>query len=249
MIGAGNVAVHLSRAIQDKGNPVVQVYSRSETSAASLAGMLGAGYTTSLQELRRDAQLYIIALSDDAIPEILPALPLTEQLTVHTAGSIPMSIFEGKMHNYGVLYPLQSFSKKHPVDLSNIPVFLEANTPANLKTLQSIAGTIFSGVYELTSEKRLLLHVAAVFASNFTNSLYDIAAQLSEKAGLNFDLLKPLVMETARKAVASGSPAQVQTGPAKRNDRNVLHKHAELLAAWPQWKQLYLQLSENIKKT
>jgi predicted short-subunit dehydrogenase-like oxidoreductase (DUF2520 family) len=248
MIGAGNVAVHLSKAFREKGIPVVQIYSRSETSAAALAGMLDTDYTTSVKELRRDAELYIMAVSDDAVPEILSTLPLTEPLIVHTAGSVPMNVFEGKMRNYGVLYPLQSFSRQHAVDLSEVPVFLEANTPANLKTLQSLAGKIFSKIYQATSDHRLLLHVAAVFASNFTNSLYEVAAQLLQKTGLDFDVLCPLVTETARKAVASGHPAHVQTGPAKRNDQNVLRRHMELLAAYPQWQQLYLQLSENIKK-
>ncbi|MDR1667609.1 MAG: DUF2520 domain-containing protein [Bacteroidales bacterium] len=247
MIGAGNVAVHLSKALQEKGNPVVQVYSRSAPSAAALAGMLDTDYTTSVRELRRDAELYVMAVSDDAVPEVLSTLPLTEQLIVHTAGSVPIGVFDKKMHNYGVLYPLQSFSKQHAVDLSGVPVFLEANTPSNLKILWDVAEKIFSEVYEATSEKRLLLHVAAVFASNFTNSLYGVAAQLLQTSGFAFDVLCPLVMETARKAAASGNPVHVQTGPARRNDQNVLCKHIELLAAYPQWQQLYLQLSETIK--
>jgi predicted short-subunit dehydrogenase-like oxidoreductase (DUF2520 family) len=248
MIGAGNLAIHLSKALQDAGNDLIQVFSRSEKSAAWLAGVLKTDYTTAIHNVRPNAELYIIAITDDAIPEIVSCLPFTERLVVHTAGSIPRDVFAGKMRNYGIFYPLQSFSKACPVDFAGIPVFLEANTPENLQTLQSLAEQISSNVSELSSEKRLLLHLAAVFGSNFANSLYEIAAQITEKAGLTFDVLSPLLSETLRKATNAHHPASVQTGPAKRNDRRVLQEHIDLLTAHPEWRQLYVQMSECIRQ-
>jgi predicted short-subunit dehydrogenase-like oxidoreductase (DUF2520 family) len=248
MIGAGNLATHLSKALQDAGNDVCQIVSRTEKSAVELAEKRKSVYSTSIEGIVRDADLYVIAVSDDAIAEVVSRLPFTEALVVHTAGSVTMDVFAAKMHNYGVIYPLQSFSKNHPVNFSEIPIFLEANTSENLTTLHLIASQLSSKVSELSSEKRLVLHLAAVFGSNFVNSLYEIAAQITEKTGLEFDVLTPLLGETLRKAVASGHPAQVQTGPAKRNNQEVMQKHIELLHSHPEWRQLYSQLSDAIRR-
>jgi predicted short-subunit dehydrogenase-like oxidoreductase (DUF2520 family) len=195
----------------------------------------------------RDADLYIVAISDDAIAKAVSKLPFTESLVVHTAGSISINVFADKMHNYGVLYPLQSFSKDCHVNFSEIPLFLEANTAENLTTLRSIATSLSAKVYELTSEKRLSLHLAAVFGANFANSLYAVAAQIVQEAGLPFDVLAPLLQQTVDKAIASGHPAQVQTGPAARNNQQVMQKHLEMLHTHPDWRQLYRQLSDCIQ--
>jgi predicted short-subunit dehydrogenase-like oxidoreductase (DUF2520 family) len=248
MIGAGNLATHLSKALQDAGNDVCQIFSRTEKSAMRLAKNLKTVYTTAFDRIVRDADLYIVAVSDDAIAEVISGLPFTESLVVHTAGSIQMNVFAEKMRNYGVIYPLQSFSKDYPVNFSEIPVFLEANTPENLTTLRSAVGQLPAKVYELTSEKRLELHLAAVFGANFVNSLYAVAAQIVQDAGLPFDVLAPLLQKTVDKAVESGHPAQVQTGPAARNNQRVMQKHIEMLHTHPEWRQVYRQLSKCIQK-
>jgi predicted short-subunit dehydrogenase-like oxidoreductase (DUF2520 family) len=159
-----------------------------------------------------------------------------------------MDIFAGKFPNCGVLYPLQTFSKSRPVDFTGIPVFIEANTPGNLQQLRAIAGAISQKVYCASSSERMQLHLAAVFGCNFVNHLYHLSAQIAQQAGFDFDALSPLILETACKAIASGNPQQVQTGPAVRGDRNVTDKHLELLAAHPEWKAIYAMLSESIGK-
>ena len=248
-IGAGNLATHLSKALKDAGFEIVQVYSRTESSASRLAGALHVPYTTHVSHIIAHASLYIISVSDDVIGSIAEQLPLTNGMVVHTAGSVPMSILSGKHANYGVLYPLQTFSGIRAVDFSGIPVFLEANTPNNLQLLRDLAGTISNRVYDAVSEERRQLHVAAVFGCNFVNHLYYLAAQIAQQAGFDFEVLSPLILETAYKAVASGNPQDVQTGPAVRGDREVMRKHMELLAALLQWQEIYTMLSKSIEKT
>ena len=245
-IGAGNLATHLSKALKDAGFEIVQVYSHTESSARMLAVSLQVPYTTDISNIVADASLYIISVSDDVIEALVERLPLTDQLVVHTAGSVPMDIFVGKLSNYGVLYPLQTFSKMRTVDFFDIPVFLEANTSANLQLLCDIAAAVSNRVYRVTSEERIQLHLAAVLGCNFVNHLYHLAAQMTRQAGFDFGILSPLLLETAYKAIASGNPQDVQTGPAVRNDRKVMLKHLKLLDNMPQWQAVYAILSKNI---
>lgn len=248
MIGAGNVATHLSVALQNAGFDIVQIYSRTEASSKELAGMLQAPYTTNINHISGDASLYILSVSDDAIGPLSGSLDLAGRLVVHTAGSVPVDVFAGKHENYGVLYPLQTFSKSRPVDFAGIPLFIEANTPGNLQQIRTVAGKISQKVYCATSSERIQLHLAAVFGCNFVNHLYHLSAQLTQQAGFDFDVLYPLIRETACKAIASGNPLQVQTGPAARGDHGVMDKHLELLAGHPVWKEIYAVLSKNIGK-
>lgn len=246
LIGAGNLATHLSKALQNAGFEITQVYSRSEKSASELAGMLQTNFTIDIDCIVTDAFLYIICVSDDAIARLVEKLPLTDQLVVHTAGSVPMEVLSGKLQNYGVLYPLQTFSKTRPVDFSGIPVFLEANTLANEQQLQQVARKISGKVYHADSAERMQLHLAAVFGCNFVNYLYHISARIVQHAGFNFDILSPLIDETACKAVASGNPQAVQTGPAARGDQQVMLNHLRLLENHPAWQEIYELLSWNI---
>ena len=245
-IGAGNLSVHLSKALQNAGFEIAQVYSRTETSAKELAGKLQAPFTTDLDAISKDASLYIISVSDDAIKSLAGRLAITEGLVVHTAGSVPMDVFAGKMKNYGVLYPLQTFSKLRQVSFFDVPVFIEANTQDNLQKLRKVAQAISHKIYDASSEERMQLHLAAVFGCNFVNSIYHLSAQIARQAGFDFSVLSPLILETAQKAIASGNPKEVQTGPAARNDLNVIRKHIEMLAFRPEWKEIYTILSENI---
>lgn len=247
IIGAGNLAVHLSQALQNAGYDIIQVYSRSEGSAAYLAGLLKTDYVMDIALINGDADLYIIAVSDDAIPSVIDQLPVSDQLVVHTAGSVSIDIFSGKIKNYGVVYPLQTFSKSRPVDFSVIPVFIEANTPGNTDWLKRVAGKISQKVYLAGSQERVLLHLAAVFGCNFVNYLYGISAGIVEQSGFDFNILAPLLIETAHKAIDSGDPRKVQTGPAVRNDRMVMQKHSELLNAYPALQEIYHLLNRSIR--
>ena len=247
-IGAGNLSAHLSQALQSAGFEIAQVYSRTEASAKELAGLLNVPHTTDMGCMIGDASLYIISVSDDAIEFLSERLNVGNGLVVHTAGSVPMDVFAGKFKNYGVLYPLQTFSKLRPVDFSEIPVLIEANSGDNLQILRMVAAAISRKVYDAPSEKRLQLHLAAVFGCNFVNHLYHLSAQIARQAGFDFSILSPLILETVHKALAAGNPKEVQTGPAVRNDLKVMRKHMDLLASHPEWKEIYALLSENIRK-
>ena len=247
-IGAGNLSAHLSKTLQNAGFKIVQVYSRTETSAKELAGRLQAPYTTEIDDIIKDASLYIISVSDDAIESLAEQLTFTGGLVVHTAGSVPMDVFAGKIMNYGILYPLQTFSKLRPVNFSEVPFFIEANTQDNLQKLRMVAQAISHKIYEASSEERMKLHLAAVFGCNFVNHLYHLSAQIVQQAGFDFSILSPLIIETAQKTIESKNPKDVQTGPAARNDLKVMSKHLEMLASEPKWKEIYAILSENISK-
>lgn len=247
-IGAGNLSVHLSRALQNAGFEIAQVYSRTEASAKELAEMLHVPYTVDIGGITDDASIYVFAVSDDAIKSLSERLLFNDRLVVHTAGSVPMDVFADKSKNYGVFYPLQTFSKQRPVDFSEIPVFIEACTHENLQIIRTVAEAISRKVYHVSSEERMKLHLSAVFGCNFVNHLYHLSAQIVRQAGFEFDILSPLILETAHKAIVSGNPEKVQTGPAVRNNLNVMRKHEEMLASYPEWRKIYSVMSENILK-
>lgn len=248
MIGAGNLATHLAMALQSQGFKILQVYSRTQESASSLAALTGAAYTTNPDEISNESGLTIISVSDNAIEEILENVSFGSSLVVHTSGSIPMKVFKNKVLNYGVLYPLQTFSKERKLNFSEVPLCIEANSSANLEVLNHISSLLSERVVFMTSKKRLSMHLAAVIACNFSNHLYTLAKSVLDEKGLSFDLLNPLIKETTGKAVELG-PEAVQTGPAVRNDENVIEKHLKLLSFSPELKELYLQLSNSIRET
>lgn len=246
-VGAGNLATNLVKALHDVGFPVLQVYSHTEQSAAALAAAVCSGYTTDLSELINNADLYIVSLKDSAFTELLPQIVAGKgnAMFVHTAGSLPMSLWEGYAVRYGVLYPLQTFSKQRQVDWGEIPFFIEASGSEESLLLKYIAATLSEKIYEIDSEQRRSLHLAAVFACNFTNHLYTLASDVVKKYQLPFDVLLPLIDETARK-VHELLPEQAQTGPAVRYDENVISKHLEMLADDPHKENIYKLLSESI---
>ena len=250
LVGAGNLATNLGKALYRKGFRIVQVYSRTKESAKTLANIVEAEYTTDLHELSNEAQLYIVSLKDAVVGQLLPELVCGRQksLWVHTAGSIPMDVWEGLAERYGVFYPMQTFSKLREVDFSEIPVFVEGNTSADTCFLKEVAAALSHKVYEVDSERRRHLHLAAVFACNFTNHMYALAAELLEKYQLPFDVMLPLIDETARK-VHKLEPHQAQTGPAVRYDENVINRHLQLLADNPRLQEIYKILSESIHKS
>lgn len=247
MIGAGNLATNLAKALFRKGFRVAQVYSRTATSAKSLATAVQAEWTTELAEVTAGGSLYVVALKDDAFAELLPQIVQGREkaLFVHTAGSIPMSIWEGKAERYGVFYPLQTFSKQRELAFDQIPLFLEASGEREWGLLQGIASVLSEKVLKADSEQRRNLHLAAVFACNFTNHMYALAGELLEKHKLPFDALLPLIDETARK-VHELAPTQAQTGPAVRYDENVINKHLAMLADEPSMQDVYRMLSQSI---
>lgn len=248
-IGAGNLATNLAKALYRKGFRIVQIYSRTKESAVALAQDVEAEYTTDLSTIVNDAQLYIVSLKDAAFVQLLPEIVAGRKnaLWVHTAGSIPMNIWEGQVERYGVFYPMQTFSKQREVNFREIPIFVESHSAQDTQFLKDIASVLSDKVHEATSEQRKNLHLAAVFTCNFTNHMYALAADLLKKYQLPFDVMLPLIDETANK-VHEMEPRAAQTGPAVRYDENVINRHLEMLADEPNVQELYRLISESINR-
>ena len=246
-VGAGRLATNLAKAFYRKGFRIAQVYSRTEASARELARQVEAEYTADLSALKHHARLYVAALTDAALPALIPAMTegRSQGLWVHTAGSLPLEVWQGHVSRYGVFYPMQTFSKEREVDFSGLPIFIEGSDAAVSAFLKEVAATLSSRVYEAGSVQRGQLHLAAVFACNFTNHMYALAARLLRQGGLPFSVLLPLIDETARK-VHELEPQQAQTGPAVRYDRNVMARHLSLLADDSRMQQVYRLLSNSI---
>lgn len=246
IIGAGNLATPLAVAFSEKGIPVKQVFSRKLDSARELAEKVNATFTNDLSKLLTEADLYVIAVKDSAIQNVLENLSLDEnQLIVHTAGNVPMTILDGFTRNYGVFYPLQTFSKERKVDFSVIPICIEANHPSNLMKLQDLADKLSGSVHQINTDDRRTLHLAAIFANNFVNHFYAIGESILQEKKLNFDLLKPLILETAAK-IETLHPADAQTGPAKRNDHTIINSHLKMLQDQPELQKIYSFVTESI---
>jgi len=246
MIGSGNVATQLALALIEKGIHVKQVYSQSTESARILSEKVNAGFTNDLFQLDTEADLYVIAVKDPAIQEVLENLRLREnQLIVHTAGSVPMNILEGFTSNYGVFYPLQTFSKNRKVDFSDIPICIEANHPSNLMKLEELGKRLSGTVSQINSDERKTLHLAAVFTNNFVNHFYSIGAEILHDKKLDFELLKPLIRETAAK-IETLHPVEAQTGPARRNDQTIIGQHLKMLQNKPEYQKIYSFVTESI---
>jgi len=245
LIGAGNLATQLAPALAGKGHRFLQVYSRTELNARQLASVLKCEAVTQPDLILPNADLYICALKDDALPQVLPHLHFGNGLVVHTAGSLPMEILADYTQNYGVFYPLQTFSKHRTVDFSKVPFFIEASSSESLNTLNVLASCLSEKVIPASSDQRKQLHLAAVFANNFVNYLYSIAADIVEAKGMDFQYLLPLIEETAKK-MQSLNPVEAQTGPAVRFDHAVMDNHLEMLKEHPHWQVLYEALSQGI---
>ncbi len=225
IIGSGNVARHLIHAFQSNSKiELVQMFARNKK---SLTHLLDSNSVTSDYTQLQAADVYIIAVSDDAIAEVSSQLPFENQLVVHTSGTVPLTTLESK-NRRGVFYPLQTFSKDKAVNFKTIPICLEAENEKDLQTLNQIASTISDAVYQINSEQRKALHVAAVFVNNFVNHLYQMGNEICDNNNVPFEILKPLIQETANKIV-SLSPKEAQTGPAKRNDLTTIEAHQQFL--------------------
>jgi predicted short-subunit dehydrogenase-like oxidoreductase (DUF2520 family) len=247
ILGAGNVATHLSFALRDAGFEIKCVYSKTIEAAKKLALKVDAHYTNEIEHIPAEADLYIIAVKDEVVEDIVKNLNLKYGVVVHTAGSISIDIFKEKFENYGVFYPLQTFSKNRDIDFSVVPICIEANNKLLENKIFELAKSLSKSVSVVDSEKRKKLHLAAVFACNFANHMYSVATNILKDTDLSFEFLKPLIQETAQKAIDS-NPISAQTGPAVRNDQNVIHEHLEILKNYPEFEKIYRFVSESIYK-
>lgn len=248
-IGAGNVSTSLAYAFSNAGWCIAQVYSRTINSASALANLYSSNAINSLSEIEYSANLYIIAVPDSSISEIVDLIPSVNGVVVHTSGSTPLSVLSKlKSRGIGVFYPFQTFSRSRIVDLSNVPIFVEAGSYDILNFLTSIGNELSHNVSYLNSEKRLLLHISGVFACNFTNHILALTYRLANENGIDFKVLQPLIEETVAKAFTV-NPMDVQTGPAIRNDIVTMEKHLEVLGNFDeQLQRIYNELSLSIQK-
>lgn len=249
LIGAGNLATNLGKALLEAGHDILQVYSRTMKSAEALAALAGGAPVTDISRVRDDADVYVVSVKDAVMGDLIPALckGKEDKVFVHTAGSMPMDVFQGMAMHYGVLYPMQTFSKEKEVDFAVVPCFIEANDAFAHDRIAAIAHDLSSKVYELSSEDRKYLHLSAVFACNFVNHCYAVSHDLLEKHGIPFEVMMPLIDETARK-VHTLAPKQAQTGPAVRFDQNVIRSQAALLKDNPLLKDIYERMSVSIHR-
>lgn len=246
IIGSGNLATNLSLALEDAGQDIVQIFSRTEVHAKELADKVGCSYTSSPDAVLSDADVYILSVKDDALLRLIPAICSSRQkgLFLHTAGSVSINLFEGSASQYGVLYPMQTFSKNRRVDFREIPCFIEASSPQTLSIVRSLAECISDYVVVCDSEKRKKLHLAAVLACNLTNHCYRLAERVLETEQIDFSLFLPLIEETARK-VKTLSPKEAQTGPMVRYDQGVMRMQMEMLPD-DRTREIYRLMAESI---
>lgn len=245
MIGAGNVAFHLAHQFKKSGHSILQVYSRTEAAAEFLAEEVQAAFTDDLEKITSGGSLYILAVHDDAVEELAEQLYLPGKIVVHTSAIIPLETLEPVSEKTGVFYPLQTMTKGHDLDFSKVPIFIETNDEDTRKNLQRLASDISDTVLEADLNKRKTLHIAAVFVNNFSNHLFHIAETLLRRDNMQLNILFPLMKETLRK-LENNKPFDVQTGPAKRGDMKTVEEHLELLNAYPEFREIYLVLTESL---
>ncbi|MEA5426997.1 Rossmann-like and DUF2520 domain-containing protein [Arcicella lustrica] len=254
-IGSGNVAWHLSQALENIGHSVEEVYSRNPKHTEALTKVLyNANAHDSLDFRNSNAQLFFLCVSDDAIAEVIKHLMLPlDAILIHTSGSKSLHDMDELLRVYsdipiktGVFYPVQTFSKTFHVDFNTIPICIESENEAVENMLITLGQELSDITYAVNSEERRILHVSAVFACNFTNHLLGIAQELLEENDLEFELLKPLIKETFKKAIDAKSIFKVQTGPAVRGDQKILNQHLLFLKQQPDYQHIYRALSEGI---
>lgn len=243
VLGTGNVGMHLINAFLGNSEiELVQVYSRRKSSLKFIENKVDT--TTSVCSLK-SADIYIIAISDDAIPEFSSQLNLKNKLVVHTSGGSSIKVLKTN-GNKGVFYPLQTFSKEQSIDFKSIPICVEAENNEDLILLKKLANIISNNVFMIDSEQRKHLHIAAVFTNNFVNHLYKIGFDICKENNIPYEVLYPLIQETAQK-IMHAKPDNVQTGPAMRNDKVIIEKHLNLLSG--EKNKIYQLLTESIQAT
>lgn len=245
IIGAGNVAYHLAHAFYTHGIIINEIYNRSREAGLTLANEVDATYISDIIELSNQSDIYIIAVKDDSIKSVVERFPFKDKILVHTSGSVPMDVFKERQLNYGVFYPLQTFTKNNQVNFDRVNLCIEGNSTSNEALLINLGRILSKSVTVISSSDRLKLHLAAVFACNFSNFMQVIASDIVDEN--QYELLKPLIEETFNK-LKKASPSVIQTGPAIRDDKKVLAKHhIVLVQEYPEYSYLYNTITDLIK--
>lgn len=248
IIGSGNVAWQLALAFHKAGINLIRIVARNEEEVKALAEKTKTAYSTDFKTIDKDADIVFLCVKDDVIEEVAEKIEskVKGKIVVHTGGAVPMAVLEKHVKNAGVFYPLYSFNKDRKIKFKKIPVCIEATNEAGLKTLFKLAHLLSRNVYVLNSEQRKKVHLAAVFANNFTNHLYTISSDYLKSQNITFDILKPLIIDAAKR-LKEYPPEAVQTGPAKRNDRKVMEQHLKMLKD-EELKEIYQLISQGIVK-
>lgn len=245
LIGSGNVATHIGTALHSAGHTILQVFSKTPTSAKLLADKVQSTFTTEIKMLDSNADVYIIAIKDDAINELVQEMPNVSGIVVHTSGTQPMQVLETCCKRTGVFYPLQTFKKEVKINLKTVPFCIEGSDNDVINELRKLASSISDVVETINSEDRAMLHLAAVFACNFTNHLLAVSKDICDSSKLPFSLLNPLINQTIENALTH-DPVKVQTGPAVRRDENIMKVHLEKLKNSEDYYNLYKLISSSI---
>jgi predicted short-subunit dehydrogenase-like oxidoreductase (DUF2520 family) len=246
LIGTGNTATVLGRKFKEAGHTIAQIYGRDASAASELAYILDSESTNYWSVVNKEADIYILAVADIAIDELLREVNLPQKTVVHTAASVSKKILEKASGHYGVFYPLQSLKKEQAV-LPEIPIIIDASDEATLALLEELGDSISTRVVEVNDDQRAKLHLAAVVCNNFVNHLYSLIQEYCIKESLDFNLLLPLIRETSSR-LENMDPSLAQTGPALRNDTVTIEKHTDLLRQHPQLKNLYLLFTKSIQQ-
>lgn len=247
IIGSGNVATALGISFSQNGIRVLEIFSLNVDNSKLLAEKINASYVEDIENLNTVSDLYVIATTDNEIINVIPKLKSDEGIVVHTSGSQPSEIFDGQFKNYGVFYPLQTLTKDKQVEFQEVPICIEGSNEITSELLIQLARKISNNVVVLNSEQRQYLHLTAVTVNNFTNLLYNFAHEVLSEKDIDFSLLHPLIKETAIK-IQNVSPHKAQTGPARRKELTTINKHVELLEQYPEYKEIYNLLSNQIIK-
>lgn len=244
IIGTGNTATVLGKRLKIAGHNILQVFGRNAEEAKALALELDTNPVSDFSNINPDAEIYLLAVSDDVIAEVSKSLPVKDKILVHTAGAVSIDVLKKASSHYGVLYPLQSL-RKEMEPLTEVPLHIDAGDEQTLEKIKVLANSISSQVIVSGDVERMKLHVAAVFCNNFTNYMYTLAETYCKNENLVFNHLLPLINETASK-LAYHSPSKMQTGPAIRGDQQTIQKHEELLAGYEELQDVYRYLTQKI---
>jgi predicted short-subunit dehydrogenase-like oxidoreductase (DUF2520 family) len=247
IIGAGNVGTHLGEAMYAAGHEIFQIHSRDIARARRLAAMISAEAIDTFEKLTGDTDVVVLAVKDDAIANVFKHIQprVTQCLILHTAGSVSMDVFAEHVPR-GVLWPVQSLSSLHPVAMHDVPLAITGDSPETTQLIEDLANTISDLVYRIDDFQRAYLHLAATFANNFSNHMYTLAKHITTAHDIPFDILKPLIRETAMK-IEKMSPEEAQTGASVRDDLHTIARHLRLITDHEDLQKLYALLTKSIQ--
>jgi predicted short-subunit dehydrogenase-like oxidoreductase (DUF2520 family) len=247
LIGAGKLATNFAFTLKKRGYTILQIYNRSRKAGMKLAEKVSAPYIDDLQELTHKADLYALAVNDSSLKEVSEKIHLRNQLIIHFSGTADISLLKDSSSNYGILYPVQTFTKRHATGFFNIPICIEAINTGSKEKLSAFAANLSDKIFKVSSNQRKIIHLSAIFASNFTNFMYAISEDLLTENNLPMNLLEPIIKKTTTNA-SRKNIFSLQTGPAIREDFEIIRTHLDLLSEQPDYKEIYRIITESIIK-